>query len=384
MRILIADDEPTARSILSSLFKRLGHEPTAVEDGLKAVEAALTEPHPEIILLDWMMPGLSGPEVAKKIREQHKQIPFRPYILILSSKNNRKEVAQALNDGADDFLSKPPDGSELLARLRVAERMVTHEIELRKTIAELSKMIERHELLGELVVSHQPKTVNSDTQMVHRDEIQGFVTAAFREFNTALTPIDQGNGVRFPNPLCVWEAIVLPQQQAWIDIILEMGEGTAAHCFEQALHRPPTTKEKETLILELHTLIRRMFQASIQSHGIATVTPYGARLKKTEYTELLKTGEANILYSTTNGGPLRVTIIRSLTPKIEKEPKLVNTLEFLPLGFPHNSSTPMINQNTVIDKTIRHKINHLTDDSISTQTVVVMEPTETTKWFQQS
>ena len=383
MRILIADDDRTARTILSTLFKRLGHEPTAVEDGLKAVEAALAEPHPEIILLDWMMPGLSGPEVAKKIRELHKQIPFRPYILILSAKNSRNEVAQALNDGADDFLTKPPDGAELLARLRVAERMVTHEIELRKTIAELSKMIERHDLLSELVVTHQPKTEKTDTEAIHNNDIQGFVTAAFGEFKTPLTQIDLASGVRFNNPLCVWDAIVLPQQQAWIDIILEMGESTAAYCFEQALHRPPTTKEKETLILELHTLIRRLFQTSLQSSGVVTATPYGPLIKKTEYTELPKAGEAHVLHFSTEGGSLRVTIIRSPSPHIEKEPKAVNTLEYLPLGFPANTNTPLINQHTVIDKTIRHKINHLIDDSVSTQTVVVMEPTETTKWFQQ-
>ena len=382
MRILLADDDPTARSILSAIFRKLGHQPETAEDGEQALQLALQEPHPEIIVLDWMMPKLSGPEVAKRIREHTKQIPFRPYILILSTKNDRKEVALALNEGADDFLSKPPDGSELVARMRVAERMVAHEIELRQSIAELSEMIKRHELLGEFVVGQQPKTALPSTGVLGREETQNFITAAFREFNTELIPLDHTAGLRFSEPLSVWDAILLPQQEAWIDLVLEMSAATARHSFELALHRPPNDAgEHETYLVEAHTLIRKMIQTNLQRHGVATLAPYGHRLKRAEYAEHLHPSEAQIHYFTTSGGPLRVIIIRSLTPRIEKEARRVNTLEFLPQGFPHDSKPPLINAQSVVDKVIRHKINHLSQDSLTAQMALVVEPTATAKWY---
>jgi len=71
--------------ILTTVFTRLGHQPVAVDTGEKAVELALQEPHPEIIVLDWIMPGISGPEAAQQIRANEARMAFRPYIIVLTA-----------------------------------------------------------------------------------------------------------------------------------------------------------------------------------------------------------------------------------------------------------------------------------------------------------
>ena len=383
MRVLLADDDPTARLVLTSVFTKLGHQPTAVENGTKALQLALQEPYPEILVLDWMMPGLTGPEVARKIRENEKQLPFRPYIIILTSKRERTEAALALNDGADDFMSKPPDATELTARLRVAERMIAHEIELRASITQLTRMIERHELLGEMVVTRHAQGEASSTGAFDRGEFQGLITAAFQQFKTVILPVDQARGVTFQNPLSVWDAVVLPRHGVWIDIILDIPQATARQVFEQSLHRPPDTKrESESFIIEAHSLIRKIIQTKLKNSGLENIAPFVATATTQDRGHVDEGTQA--YYFSTEHGPLRVVIIHSMCATIEKAPRQVNALDLLPRGFPPDAPMPIINANTAIDNSLRHRLRHFADDMTEPPKVPVIEPSETARWFHRS
>lgn len=121
MRIVLADDEPVSRElVLRTLRGRTRHEVTPVEDGEQALALALKEPFPDVLLLDWMMPGLSGVEVCAQVRKASLRV--QPYIVLLTARNSREDVLEGLRAGADDFLSKPAAPDILVARLLPAAR----------------------------------------------------------------------------------------------------------------------------------------------------------------------------------------------------------------------------------------------------------------------
>lgn len=121
MRIILADDEPLSRELVLRMIRaRTDYDVIAVDDGEKALALALGEPTPDVLLLDWMMPGLSGTDVCARVRES--RLALQPYIVLLTAKSKREEALEGLRVGADDFLSKPVAPDLLIARLSPAGR----------------------------------------------------------------------------------------------------------------------------------------------------------------------------------------------------------------------------------------------------------------------
>ena len=113
--ILAVDDEPANLALLRKLLTRQGYDVVEAVDGASALRA-IEEHHPDLVCLDVMMPGLDGIEVCQRLRRQpeHAGLP----ILLLTALNRTEDKARGLEAGANDFLSKPFDESELSARLR--------------------------------------------------------------------------------------------------------------------------------------------------------------------------------------------------------------------------------------------------------------------------
>ncbi len=122
MRILIADDDVTSRSILTAVLKKVGFAPVAVEDGSAAWEVLRGADAPRLILLDWNMPGMDGVEICRRLREE--KVPDPPYIILLTARGHKSDLVAGLEAGANDYVAKPYDNEELLARIRVGQRMV--------------------------------------------------------------------------------------------------------------------------------------------------------------------------------------------------------------------------------------------------------------------
>jgi len=141
--ILVVDDSRLQRKILTSSLKRWGYVVTEADSGDAALQL-LEEDVPEIILSDWMMPGMTGPEFCAAFRERH-QANYT-YFILLTSKSDKAEIAQGLEAGADDFLTKPVDGHELHARIRAGERILDMQTRLtdqNRALGEALKEVER-------------------------------------------------------------------------------------------------------------------------------------------------------------------------------------------------------------------------------------------------
>jgi DNA-binding response OmpR family regulator len=130
MKILIAEDEPLAMKILQNALESLGHEVTSVRNGTKAWEAFDRDPV-RLIVSDWLMPGLDGLGLCRKVRSR-KKTPYTYFILLTSQETKPENYDLASEAGVDDFLTKPLDRPTIRMRLRVAERILRFTTEVRQ------------------------------------------------------------------------------------------------------------------------------------------------------------------------------------------------------------------------------------------------------------
>lgn len=121
-KILIAEDDSVSRHLLKKFLVRWGYQVEAATDGLEALEMLNRENAPTLAILDWMMPGLEGPQVCQRLR-QYSHRPY-VYVLLLTARSQKEDLLTGLESGADDYLTKPFDAQELRARLHVGERIL--------------------------------------------------------------------------------------------------------------------------------------------------------------------------------------------------------------------------------------------------------------------
>lgn len=131
MRILIADDSLVSRHLLEATLKNWGYEVVVACDGTEAWSVLQHENAPSLAILDWMMPGLTGPEVCRLVRQKGKE-PYT-YILLLTSKSLKEDVVAGMDSGADDYITKPFDQHELKVRLRAGMRILDLQAQLLAT-----------------------------------------------------------------------------------------------------------------------------------------------------------------------------------------------------------------------------------------------------------
>jgi DNA-binding response OmpR family regulator len=135
MTIIIAEDDLTSRIILETVLRKQGYSVLSFSDGEEAWQALQKPDTPRLAILDWMMPGLDGPEICRRV----KQLPWPdpPYLILLTALGRKADIVSGLTAGADDYLVKPFDREELLARVQVGLRMVALQGRLAQKIREL-------------------------------------------------------------------------------------------------------------------------------------------------------------------------------------------------------------------------------------------------------
>ncbi len=128
MRILIAEDDPVSRRVLQATLIKWGHEVTSCSDGPEAWRELQKDDPPSLLILDWMMPGMDGIEICRKVRQLGRE-PYS-FILLLTAKSQKEDIIIGMEAGADDYITKPFDKNELKVRLRAGERILKLQGEL--------------------------------------------------------------------------------------------------------------------------------------------------------------------------------------------------------------------------------------------------------------
>lgn len=129
MKILAVDDDTVARTVLTALLKKMGHSVVEAEDGQEGWDLINTLEF-GVLIVDWEMPRMDGLELTRNVRglEREKYV----YILMLTGRMGKQNFIDGINAGADDFATKPVSPAELEARLRVAERILGLQADVRK------------------------------------------------------------------------------------------------------------------------------------------------------------------------------------------------------------------------------------------------------------
>ena len=128
MRVLIADDSIVSRHLLDATLRKWGYEVVVACDGMEALGILQGANPPTLAILDWMMPGLTGLEVCRRVRALNRE-PYT-YVLLLTSKNLKEDLIEGMDAGADDYITKPFDQHELKVRLRAGRRIVELQAQL--------------------------------------------------------------------------------------------------------------------------------------------------------------------------------------------------------------------------------------------------------------
>jgi diguanylate cyclase (GGDEF)-like protein len=144
--ILVAEDDLTARTILVGVLKKWGYDPVAVKDGQAAWDALQQPDSPRLLILDWMMPEMDGLEVIRRARAQFIEQP--PYIILLTSKDEKGDIIFGLETGANDYVRKPFIHEELYARIRVGQRTIELQTRLFETMQALAHTATHDPLTG--------------------------------------------------------------------------------------------------------------------------------------------------------------------------------------------------------------------------------------------
>jgi diguanylate cyclase (GGDEF)-like protein len=145
-RILVAEDDPIMRAVLKTWLLDWGYNVVMAEDGARAWKLLQQVKPPDLIIVDWMMPEMDGPELCRRIRSSKRE--RYQYVLLATSRNDRKDVVAGFDAGADDYVTKPFDRDELRARLRVARRILTLQHNLIRAQEELRFQADHDVLTG--------------------------------------------------------------------------------------------------------------------------------------------------------------------------------------------------------------------------------------------
>lgn len=136
MKILVAEDDVVSLTAVTRVLRRAGHEIITAQEGLAAWECLQGPDAPQVAVLDWMMPGLDGPEICRRMRAQTPRQPA--YLLLLTGRTDPKDLILGLEAGANDFLHKPFDPAELKARLEVGRRTIQLYNDLAQNVRDLA------------------------------------------------------------------------------------------------------------------------------------------------------------------------------------------------------------------------------------------------------
>ena len=173
MNVLVADDDPASRHLLHSLLQAEHYNVTEVDNGTEALDVLQAAQHPFVALIDWEMPGLEGTEVCRRARELPNIQPL--HLILLTARDAKSDVVAGLRTGANDYIVKPFNRTELLARVGIGAQMVGLQRSLTQHIVELEEALKRvKQLSGLLPICSYCKKIRDDSN--YWQQVESYVT----------------------------------------------------------------------------------------------------------------------------------------------------------------------------------------------------------------
>ena len=201
MKAIVAEDDPVALRLLQMALGEWGYEVISTTDGRQAWAALLETDGPRVAVLDWMMPGMDGVELCRRIRATDSFDYV--HVILLTARDRQDDVVAGLEAGADDYVTKPFDLQELRSRIRVGERVVhlQHTLAARnQALAEAVRKLEDslvtiRRLHGLLPICAYCRRIRDDHDYWH--ELEAYIAEhSETEFTHSVCPDCYGKHVR--------------------------------------------------------------------------------------------------------------------------------------------------------------------------------------------
>ena len=199
LQVLVADDEPVSRTVVGAMLKKAGYAVSFAPDGAQAWDRLNGDNAPSLALLDWEMPGLQGPEIVERIRGRQGQPPT--YVILLTSRDAQADIIRGLRAGADDYVCKPANEEELIARVNVGARVVQLQLALADRVRSLEDALANVKALQTLLpMCAYCKSIRNDQN--YWEKVETYFT--------------QHSGVSFTHSYCpsCYDRFVRPQLEA--------------------------------------------------------------------------------------------------------------------------------------------------------------------------
>lgn len=286
MKVLVVDDDVVARKVLGAFLKQSNYEMSIVEDGQSAFRALTAPDAPHVAIVDWMMPDITGPELCAKLRNH--AFAVQPYLLMLSGRKEKTDIAAALDAGADDFISKPFNIQEMQARLRVATRAIERQLALLQQVDELRADLAKERArtlpstasptdVSASVDAPRPKCDVPRTGMALLDphQIDTVVASALRHAGQKHAP---RRLTRCDETLrrVAWAGVLLTKEEAWVDLFVETNAAGAKLLLDQAHAGSPPLRDPRDYCERLQTSLRDSLASVLRAMGCEVQTPLPA------------------------------------------------------------------------------------------------------------
>jgi len=393
MKILVADDDAVIRHILHGLLSKLDHQVQLVEDGTAAWKALESSTPPLLAILDWSMPGINGPDVCKKLRALPGKT--RTYVLLLSAKGEQKDIIAGLDAGADDYLVKPFDPMALMARLRVAQRIIAYHQELQKHISDMQMLLHRHNLLGEMFgkqgraaesAARSDKILQTVSAPISAEQISELLVRGLSEIGLgdAQAQIVDEPRDRSQSAFTVWSPLLLILDQIWIDFLLDVDEDSSLAMFKSMLRRVPASKvELFNFLAETFNLLSTSIKSSLTEGGSIVLTPAISRCIRTEaltFKSPVNVEQGRHLLHLPDIA-LAITVLRQPTVVVRKSLGQLHEMDVVAenLPSPGNPEVFLLNQGAVLNLRYIDKLVSVIDSRALR--LPIIEPSPLMKFF---
>ncbi|MBI5170720.1 MAG: response regulator [Candidatus Eisenbacteria bacterium] len=171
-RVMIADDERTVRMTLTHGLEKAGFDVTSVEDGHAALAMMTSDSPPQVLLLDWSMPGLTGPELCRWVRSQ--PVLASCYVILVTARDTTEDMLEGMEAGADDFIRKPFQIAEVVARARAGRRLASMQAALNARLVELeAALAEVRNLRGLIPICAHCHSIRSSGE--HWQKLEAYI-----------------------------------------------------------------------------------------------------------------------------------------------------------------------------------------------------------------
>jgi phosphoserine phosphatase RsbU/P len=169
LSVLVADDDVVSRTVVAAILRKGGYKVHLAVDGSEAWAMLQAPTPPSLAVIDWMMPGLDGPEICRRLRRLATSTPT--YVVLLTSRDGSADIVAGLGAGADDYVTKPPQEDELLARISVGVRVIKLQQALAERVRSLEEALSNvKQLQGLLPICSYCKSIRDDQNYWRRVE----------------------------------------------------------------------------------------------------------------------------------------------------------------------------------------------------------------------